>query len=106
MVFARAAKHRCSNHLRPSALRFAKETVKREGISNALIRSKGINTVVCLSRRTRDKNKGEASKGGRKRKTDKKGHKIAQKEKNTWRRRDTATPAPDISSAWGKIQGE
>ncbi len=62
MVFARAAKHRCSNHLRPSALRFAKETVKREGISSALIRSKGINTVVCLSR-TRDKNKGEASKG-------------------------------------------
>lgn len=39
---------------------------------------------------------------GRKRKTDKKGHKIAQKEKNTWRRRDTSTPAPDISSERGK----
>lgn len=50
IVFARAAKHRCSNHFRPSALRFAKESVKREGISSALIRSKGINTAVCLSR--------------------------------------------------------
>ncbi len=75
MVFARAAKHRCSNHLRPSALRFAKETVKREGISSALIRSKGINTVVCLSRRTRDKNKGEASKGVKREKQTRRGTK-------------------------------